>query len=261
MVYNSPLDEVTTMAYTVKQLSELAGVSVRTLHHYDEIGLLKPSWLAENGYRYYDEDAVLRLQQILFYRELELSLNEINAILDQPDFDILPALQAHRAGLESKIRRLQDLIKTIDHTIMHLIGEVDMSKKQLFKGFTPEQENKYEQEARQRWGDEEVNASYKRWNSYTPQQKEDIKTEVSTIYIDLVSQIEAGNLPTSPEVQDIIARWHQHMRYFYEPSVTRLQGLGQMYVDSPDFANRFKELHPELPEFMREAINHYCEAL
>ena len=249
------------MAYTVKQLSEIAGVSIRTLHYYDEIGLFKPSWLAENGYRYYDDGAVLRLQQILFYRELELNLTEINAIMDIPDFDMLAALNTHRAGLESKIHRLQVLIKTIDRTIMHLIGEVDMSKKQLFNGFTPEEEKKYEQEARQRWGDEEVSASYQRWNSYTPQQKEDIKAEGNTIYLDLVSQIVAGHAPTSPEVQDIIARWHQHMRYFYEPSVARLQGLGQMYVDSPDFATRFREFHPELPEFMRDAINRYCEAL
>jgi len=249
------------MAYTVKQLSELAGVSIRTLHYYDEIGLFKPSWLAENGYRYYDDGAVLRLQQILFYRELELNLTEINAILDMPDFDMLAALNTHRAGLESKIHRLQDLIKTIDSTIMHLIGEVEMSKQKLFNGFTPEEEKKYEQEARQRWGDEEVGASYQRWNSYTPQQKEDIKAEGNTIYLDLVSQIEAGHAPTSPEVQDIIARWHQHMRFFYEPSVARLQGLGQMYVDSPDFATKFREIHPDLPEFMRDAINRYCEAL
>lgn len=261
MVYNAPHDEVAAMAYTVKHLSKIAGVSVRTLHYYDEIGLLNPSWLAENGYRYYDDDAVLRLQQILFYRELDLSLTEIHAILDMPEFDMLAALQAHRDGLDSKIRRLQDLIKTIDSTIMHLTGEIDMSKKQLFKGFSPEEEKKYEQEARQRWGDEEVGASYKRWNSYTPQQQEDIKAEGGAIYLELVSEIEAGKAPTSHEVQAIITRWHQHMRYFYEPSVARLQGLGQMYVDSPDFANRFRELHPDLPEFMRDAINHYCETL
>ena len=249
------------MAYTVKQLSDLAGVSVRTLHHYNEIGLLILSWLAKNGYRHYDDDAVLRLQQILFYRELELSLTEINAILDMPGFDMLAALGAHRAGLEVKIQRLQDLIKTIDRTIMHLIGEVDMSKKGLFKGFIPEEEQRYEQEARQRWGDEEVSASYKRWNSYNPQQKEDIKAEGDAIYSDLVSQIEAGKTPTNPEVQAIVAHWHQHMRYFYEPSAARLQGLGQMYVDSPDFATKFRELHPDLPEFTRDAINHYCEIL
>ena len=249
------------MALTVKQLSELAGVSIRTLHYYDEIGLLKPSWLAENGYRNYDDEAVLRLQQILFFRELELSLREINAILDIPEFDTMTALHAHRAGLESKIDRLRALIKTIDSTIMHLTGEVDMNKKKLFKGFTPEEEKKYEQEARQRWGDEEVGASYKLWNSYTPQKKEDIKSEGNAIYMELVSQIEAGNNPTNPEVQDIIARWHQHMRYFYEPSAARLQGLGQMYVNSPNFANRFRELHPDLPEFMRDAINQYCETL
>lgn len=249
------------MAYTVKQLTELAGVSVRTLHYYDEIGLLEPSWLAENGYRYYDDRAVMRLQQILFFRELDLSLTEIKALLDMPEFDTLTALQAHRAGLESKIKRLQALIKTIDSTILHLKGEVDMSKKQLFKGFTPAEEKKYEQEARQRWSDEQVGASYKLWNSYTPQKKEDIKAEGDAIYMDLASEIEAGKAPTSPEVQEIIARWHQHMRYFYEPSVARLQGLGQMYVESPDFANRFRELHPNLPEHMRDAINRYCETL
>ena len=249
------------MAYTVKQLSKIAGVSVRTLHYYDEIGLLKPSWLAENSYRYYDDDAVLRLQQILFFRELEMSLSEINAILEMPEFDMLSALHAHRDGLESKIHRLNDLIKTIDSTILHITGEIEMSKKQLFKGFTPEEEKKFEQEAHQRWGDEEVGASYKLWNSYTPQQKEDIKSEGNAIYMDLVSQIEAGKTPASPEVQAVIARWHQHMRNFYEPSVARLQGLGQMYVDSPDFANRFRELHPDLPEFMRDAINLYCKSL
>jgi DNA-binding transcriptional MerR regulator len=261
MVYNLFCDEVTSMAYTVKQLAETAGVSVRTLHYYDEIGLLEPSWQAENGYRHYDDDAVLRLQQILFYRELDLSLSEIKTILDEPDFDILTALQAHRDGLKAKIKRLQGLIKTIDRTIMHLIGEVDMSKKQLFRGFTPQEEKRYEEEARQRWGDEEVGASYQRWNSYSQQKKEAIKSEGGAIYLDLVSAIEAENSPTSPEVQAMIARWHQHLRYFYEPSVPRLQALGQMYVDSPDFADRFRELHPDLPEYMRDAINHYCESL
>lgn len=136
-----------------------------------------------------------------------------------------------------------------------------MSKQQLFRGFTPQEEKRYEEEARQRWGDEEVGASYQRWNSYSQEQKEAIKSEGEAIYLDLVSAIEVEKSPTSPEVQVMIARWHQHMRHFYEPPVARLQGLGQMYVDSPDFADRFRELHPDLPEFMRDAINHYCESL
>ncbi len=119
------------MTYTVKQLSKLAGVSVRTLHYYDEIDLLKPFWLGDNDYRYYEAEAVFQLQQILFFRELDFSLREIKEIVDGPDFDLLAMLQAHRAGLQTRIIRLQGLIQTIDSTILHLSGEVNMNEKRI----------------------------------------------------------------------------------------------------------------------------------
>jgi DNA-binding transcriptional MerR regulator len=128
--------------YTVKQLSELAGVSIRTLHYYDEIELLKPSAVGDNGYRYYDEDAVYRLQQILFFREMDLGLLQIKDIVDSPDFDLVAALNQHRDALQAKIDRLQNLIQTVDSTIMHLVGEVEMSKKQLFTAFNEEEEKR-----------------------------------------------------------------------------------------------------------------------
>src|SRR5215510_9131728 len=106
--------------YTVKQLSDLAGVSVRTLHYYDEIGLLRPTSVGENGYRYYDDDAMLRLQQILLYREMELELLQIKDILDSPDFDLVSALRSHRTVIQEKIKRLQNLVHTVDSTIMHV---------------------------------------------------------------------------------------------------------------------------------------------
>ncbi len=245
--------------YTVKQLSDLAGVSIRTLHYYDEIGLLQPSSVGENGYRYYADEAMFRLQQILFFRELDFSLSEIKAIMDQPGFDRLGALHSHRKALHDKVRRLNTLIQTVDKTILHMSGEVEMSKKQLFAGFTPEEEKHYEQQAREKYGDEQVSASYKRWNSYSPQKKQQIMEEGKAIYTDLAAHL--GNDPTSSDVQQIITRWHQHLRYFYEPTVEILRGLGQLYVDSPDFANRFRELHPNLPEFMQQAIMHYCAGL
>ncbi|HEX7975780.1 MAG TPA: MerR family transcriptional regulator [Anaerolineales bacterium] len=98
------------MGYTVKQLSGLAGVSARTLHYYDEIGLLHPEQVGQNGYRYYGEGSLLRLQQILFYKELDLSLQEIREILDQPDFDLVRALESHRTALQRRQRRLDRLI-------------------------------------------------------------------------------------------------------------------------------------------------------
>jgi DNA-binding transcriptional MerR regulator len=247
------------MVYTVKQLSDLAGVSVRTLHYYDEIGLLAPTNVGENGYRHYGGEALFRLQQILFYREMDLSLEAIKAILDQPDFDPVEALQAHRAALEARIRRLRGLIHTVDSTIKHLSGEADMSKKQIFGGFSKEEEERYAQEAREAYGAEEVDASYQRWNSYSEAQQGQIMAEGGAIYTDFVEQMAHG--PDSPEVQAIVGRWHRHMRYFYEPSVARLRGLGQLYVDSPDFADKFRALHPDLPEFIQQAINHYCDAL
>jgi DNA-binding transcriptional MerR regulator len=247
------------MVYTVKQLAELAGVSVRTLHYYDEIDLLKPSSVGENGYRYYADDEVLRLQQILFFRELDFSLQAIRTILDDPAFDVVAALHAHRQALEDRVRRLQTLIQTVDSTILHLMGEVDMSKKKLFAGFSAEEEERYHQEAREQYGADEVDASYQRWNRYTPQQKEQIMAEGQAIYTDVIALMDQG--ADSPEVQQVIARWHQHLRYFYEPTVERLRGLGQLYVDHPDFARNFREMHPDLPEFMRAAITHYCDQL
>lgn len=248
------------MIYTVKQLSDLAGVSVRTLHYYDEIELLKPSRVGDNGYRYYEDDAVFRLQQILFYRELDMSLSDIKDILDSPRFDLLDALNEHRAGLKARIRRLHSLIHTIDSTIIHLTGGVTMSKKKLFAGFANEEEEKqHEQDAREAWGDEAVEDSYRRWNNYTAEQKETILAEGNAVYEDIVGQMALG--PGSPEIQQAIGRWHQHLRYFYEPSIERMRGLGDLYNDHPDFAKNFREMHPDLPEFMREAINIYCDNL
>jgi len=247
------------MMYTVKQVSDLAGVSVRTLHYYDEIALLKPSSVGDNGYRYYDEQAVIRLQQILFFRELDVSLNAIKTILDQPTFDVVDALHTHRQALQDKVKRLNHLIQTVDSTILHLTGEITVSDDQLFAGFTPEEEARYAQEAREQYGAEEVDASYRLWNSYSQQKKDAILAEGGAIYTDLAAAIDQD--AASPAVQQIIARWHQHMRHFYEPSIERLRGLGQLYVEHPDFAKNFRALHPDLPEFMRAAITHYCDRL
>jgi DNA-binding transcriptional MerR regulator len=247
------------MPYTVKQLADLAGVSVRTLHYYDETGLLEPARVAENGYRSYGDAAVFRLQQILFYKEMGLSLKDIRAMLDAPDFDVRAALREHRAGLVARIARLRGLITTIDSTLRYLDGEGDMSKKKLFEGFSDEDIARYREEATEAWGAESVEPSYARWESYTPEQRETIMAEGQAIYRDLVALMDRG--PASPEVQHVLARWHQHMRYFYEPSVARLRGLGALYVEHPEFAANFREMHPDLPEFMQEAIGVYCDNL
>ncbi len=246
------------MAYTVKQLADLAGVSIRTLHYYDQIGLLRPETYGQNGYRYYGESAMLRLQQILFFKELDFSLEQIQAVIDRPDFDVLHALQSHRAALQHKSARLERLIQTIDTTILHLKGKTQMSKQQYFEGFSEEKQKQYEQEIRRRYGDQAFE-DVTDWNSYTAEQKADIQEQSKAIYRDLAANMHKG--PQSPEVQQIIARWHQHLRYFYEPSVERLRGLAQLYNEHPDFVATFTRIHPDLPPFLRRAIEYYCQGL
>ncbi len=126
----------TTMAYTVKQVAAMSGVSVRTLHFYDETGLLKPAHYGANGYRFYEEPQLLLLQQILFYRELGLELKQIKKILGRADFEIAVALQSHRKLLQSNLTRTTRLMETIDRTIQHLKGKKKMKNEEMFAGFT-----------------------------------------------------------------------------------------------------------------------------
>jgi DNA-binding transcriptional MerR regulator len=244
--------------YTVKQLSSLAGITVRTLHHYDQIGLLKPSSVGSNGYRYYNEQELFRLQQILFFRELGLDLQLIRQVLDQPDFEQVSALQKHRQALQEKISRLKSLINTVDSTIMHLTGEIKMSPKKVFEGFSPEEEKKYEQEAITRWGDT-ARQSIKLWKSYGEQKKKDILQEGGRVYTDIVANMFHGS--ASPQVQALLAKWHQHLRYFYEPTMDILQGLGEMYDDDSAFHTNFAAMNPDLPGFLKQAIRIYVTRL
>jgi DNA-binding transcriptional MerR regulator len=247
------------MVYTVKQLADLAGISRRTLHYYDEIGLLPPSHKGENGYRYYDDEAVLRLQQILFHHELGLSLDDIKTAVDAPDFDLVAALHIHRQILVQKARRLDNLIHTIDKTIDHLEGKLEMSTQDFFAGFDEETQKEYEKEAAERWDVEEVKATSQRWNNYSEAKRKQIIAEGNTVYTDLLAEMDKGI--DSPEVQQIIGRWHQHMRYFYEPSVERLRGLGWGYENDPAFAAFYEKMHPDMPRFIHQAIDYYCDHL
>jgi MerR family transcriptional regulator, thiopeptide resistance regulator len=247
--------------YTVKQVAALAGVTVRTLHHYDQIGLLKPSTVASNGYRYYDEAALFRLQQILLYREMDLELEAIRVILDEPGFDPVAALRSHREILLAKRSRLLTLIETVDETITHLTGGTPMPDHKIFKGLTPEQEKEMTREARLQYGPDKVNESVRRWASYTESEKNLILEEGNQIYADLAAALQAGKSAFDSDVQAIYDRWHQHTRYFYEPTLEILAGLGELYRSDPAFIANFQKLHPELPEYLASGIRQYVDDL
>lgn len=249
----------TEMSYTVKRLASMAGVSARTLHYYDEIGLLEPERHPDNGYRLYGHEAVLRLQQILFLRELGLSLDEIKSVLDRPNLDLLSTLEQHRQALQERQERLGRLIRTVERTILHLKGSIAMEDKEMFEGFDEEKQKQYEEEIRERYGDKELNESRRRWGSYSEERKKEIMAEGGAIYLDVVAAMPTG--PASAQTQACIARWHQHLRYFYEPTTQILLGLADMYNDHPDFLANFRRIHPDLAPFMREAIQFYCQQL
>jgi DNA-binding transcriptional MerR regulator len=243
--------------YTVKQLSSLADITVRTLHHYDEIGLLKPSRVGDNGYRYYGDEALYRLQQILIYRELDMPLDDIKKIMGRRDFDVLGALQSHKEALHRQAMRLNRLIQTVDRTIDHLKGVSIMSEKSLFAGFTEEEEEKYTEEAMRTYDPETVKASSRKWKAYTPAEKQKIGTEGEAVYLDLVAAMPKG--AGSAAVQAIIARWHRHIQYFWPPKDEQLLALADGYNDDPRFRAFYDRIHPELAAFMREAVKIYVK--
>lgn len=241
--------------FTVKQLSKLAGVTPRTLYHYDDIGLLKPSQIGENGYRYYGEESLLRLQQILFYRELDMPLDEIKRIMGRHDFDLLPALESHKYELAKRIERLGRLLRTVDDTIAHVKGEKEMSKRQYFQAFSDEQQAEYEKEAAQKYDMNTVKASQKKWQSYTTVDKQRIGEEGNDITEALLQSMPKG--PSSPEAQAALERWRQYIGNFWVPNDEQFAGLIDLYNDDPRFKANFDKVDPNLVAFMKEAVEVY----
>lgn len=245
------------MAYTVKALAEIAGVSVRTLHYYHEIDLLDPAHVGENGYRYYDRESLYQLQQILFFREMGFSLDAIREVLHSSDFDRLRALEMHRAELENRIRTLGGLIETVVKTIADLKGELTMSDEELFQGFNEEKQAEYEQEIEATYGTEKLTESRQRWGSYSDAKKKAIIQESDAIFIAFRDCMDEGH--DSPAVQEQVAVLQKHIHHFYDCSLDCLRGLGQMYVVHPEFSAKFEAMRAGLPEFLQQAINHYCD--
>jgi DNA-binding transcriptional MerR regulator len=242
---------------TVKQLSKLAGVTPRTLHHYDDIGLLKPSRVGDNGYRYYGEESLLRLQQILFYREMDIPLEDIKKILGRRDFDVMGALRSHKEALQRQVTRLNRLINTVDNTINHLKGNNIMSNKAYFEGFSDEQQAEYEKEAMEKYDPATVKAASKRWKEYTPAEKERMGEEANALYGDLLLAIPKG--AASTEAQSCVERWRHFIGYFWVPNDEQLVGLGNLYNEDPRFKANFDKVDVRLAGFLREAINLYVE--
>jgi DNA-binding transcriptional MerR regulator len=245
------------MPYTIKQIADLAGVTTRTLRYYDQIGLLSPAVTADNGYRYYDHESLLCLQQIMFFCELDVPLKDIQLMIQQPDFNPLDALVKHRAALQDRQMKLDRLIDTIDQTIATIKGEWIMNAKDYFEGFD---ETRYQEETKERWGHTPQYAqSQARWASYSKDQKEAIKAEGGRLTLRMVGQ-DPEVSPDDPDVQAAIAEYHAYLnQYFYTCEVDFLRSLADMWVQDPRFAINYERIREGGAAFVREAVHIFCD--
>lgn len=245
------------MMYTVKQLAKVAGVTVRTLHYYDEIGLLKPSFTKGNGYRSYGEKELVKLQQILFFRELEFPLDDIVQMVNTPEYDTLEALADQRKLLEMKRGRLDGLLDTIDKTIKKMKEGEMMDNEDLFASFTDGQIEQYKGEIKAKWGNTNAyKQSVDRTKQWTKEDFERIKDEGQAITLSLSKLMDKG--VASAEVQEQIERHFQHINQFYDCSYEMYRALGNMYSEDQRFADNYNTVAPHLAEFTRDAIAYYC---
>ncbi len=245
--------------YTVKQMATLSGVSVRALHHYDALGLLKPSAVGGNGYRYYSRDDLLRLQQILFYRELETPLRDIQVALDDPDFDAAAALRAHRVRLTAEARRYDRLVRVIDQTLETLSGDETMDDKTMFLGFSPEKQAAHEAWLVETYGGdmpERIAQSKAGMKDWTARDGTAFQEESRAIEHDLARALIQG-LPADSEVVRAIMQRHWNWvarAWNRKPDPAAFAGLGRLYLEVPEFTARYEAVSPGLTEYLAEAM-------
>ncbi len=247
-------------SYTVQKLASLAGVTVRTLHHYDAIGLLKPGSRTDSGYRLYKEKDLLKLQQIMFYKELEFPLDEIKKIINNKSFNMVRALENHRKMLADRNKRTETLLKTIDKTIKELKEEKHMLKdEELYEGFSKEEAKKlreYAEEAAKTYDPGMVKESYHRVRKLTKEQWKNVQKEGEDNTKLLASLM--GKDPASKEVQAAITKHYNHLNNFYTPNKEMYRGLGELYVTDDRFRAHYDKYGKGLADFIKKAIDVFC---
>lgn len=254
------------MEYTVHQLAALSGVSTRTLRYYDQIGLLLPVRTASNGYRIYGQAQVDRLQQILFYRELNVSLEEIGRILDAPDYQPEVALQSHLQLLLQRKDELDRLIVNVKKTIGLLKGETTMNDSEKFEGFRQklldDNESAYGTEIRQKYGDEAVEDSYAKVKGMTEEQWRS-SCALREEYEQILKKALAQGNPAGEAAQKACDLHRQWLCLFWKEgtySKAAHLGMGEMYVEDPRFSAYYERIAPGCAVFFRDALRVYCGA-
>ncbi|MBI3901176.1 MAG: MerR family transcriptional regulator [Chlamydiia bacterium] len=250
------------MAYTVKKLSELSGVTVRTLHFYEEIALLKPAYYGSNGYRYYEEKQLLDLQQILFFKELGFSLKQIQKVVGKSDFDQLAALYSHQKSLSKEWEKIGVLLKTIDKTIKHLKGRKKMKDNEMFDGFNialikPKEGMPYS--AAEKIVFQSVKNPAKDAKDVEKRDYENLIKAAHTLFKELARCIEKGLDPTADVVQKIIKKHHAFTEQIHSATKEVYKAMAALYAEHPEFRKQLDPFHPELAEFMAQAMKVFAD--
>ena len=252
------------MRYTVKKLAQISGVSPRTLRFYDEIGLLAPAFYGENQYRYYEEEQLLMLQQILFFRELGFPLSDVQRILSSNDFDKIEALKSHKSMLESGLLRTEALIKTIDKTILHIEGVVTMHVEEFFdpiKLRDSKIQKDYEQYLVGKGiiSQEEMDQSWDKIKHWSAADWDKFKTEGNTFYKDMVESMLNGLSADSLEVQELVNRQYLLITPLWTFNRASYIKLAESYREDANFQKFCEMFHPELLEFLVESMCVYAQ--
>lgn len=251
------------MEYGINELAKLTGLTTRTLRYYDEIDLLKPSRLGDNGYRFYDSKDLETLQQIMFYRKRGFELKQIKEILNDPDYDITKALKEHLAALEEQKNNIDSLIENIKMTLLSVEGEYEMSDKERFEVFKQdlikENETKYGKEAREKYGDDAVNASNAKIMGMSEEKYDRFKALEDEIKIKLETAVTAAMKPDDEvgnEITVIHKEWLMMTWKTYSPEAHK--GLAKMYVFDERFKSYYDEKVEGCADFLQKAIEHWA---
>jgi DNA-binding transcriptional MerR regulator len=249
--------------YTVKQLARLSGVSVRALHHYDEIGLLKPAFIGENRYRYYGREELLRLQDILFHRELGVPLQEIAGLLAHDGRDRVQILTEHREKLAKRVERSRQLLQTIDRTIAELNGDETVKDKDLYKGFAPEKQAEYEDWLVDRFGGnmrERIEENKAKVAVLGPEGMAARLAEGEAAGVALANAFKLGAAPDDPANAPLLKRHHAWIATMWERACPpeAYAGLADLYLAHPDFRVNFDKNGEGFTDWLVAAMKAYA---
>jgi len=243
--------------YTVKKLSEISGISIRTLHFYHEIGLFVPTKVKGNGYRYYDDTKIIELQQILFFRELGYKLEEITEIVKKPGYSVKKSLIKQKELLMMKKERLEKIIKLIDKTIGSMEGELIMDNREYFEELSDEKIKEYTRRAKKEYGEAVIEKSIENVERIYGK---DYYSVMQKQFIDWLNSIR-DNMDKgheSHEIQTQIEIWHKFLNQIFDCPKDVFMGMAHLYRDNEEFAVNFRKVHESMPEFVYKAIEIYC---